>query len=66
VNSEGQSIDQPMLSTTFFGDTTQQVPPTVEETSSSIPDQGNLMLVTKGEEVTSITSIESDHSSKRE
>jgi hypothetical protein len=44
----------------------RRVPPAVEETSSSIPDQGNLMLVIEGEEVASRTSTESDHSSKRE
>jgi hypothetical protein len=45
---------------------TQQVPPTVEETSSGIPDQGNIILATEEEEVASKTSTESDHPSKRE
>jgi hypothetical protein len=54
------------MSTTFLGDTMQQVPPTVEETSSGIPDQGNFMLATEGEEVASRTSTESGHSNNRE
>jgi hypothetical protein len=66
VKSEGQSVDQPVLSTTFWGDTTQQVPPVVEEMFSGIPKQGNLMLAAEGEEVSSRASTESDHSSKRE
>jgi hypothetical protein len=66
VKSEGQSVDQPVLSTTFLGDTTQQVPPAVEETSSGIPEQGNLMLTTEGEEVARRASTELYHSSKRE
>jgi hypothetical protein len=66
VKSEGKSVDQPVLSTTFLGDTTQQVPPAVEETSSSIPDQGNLMLITEGEEVARRTLTKLDHSSKGE
>jgi len=48
VKSEGQSIDQPVLSTTFLGDTIQEVPLADEETSNGIPEQGNLMLTIEG------------------
>lgn len=64
IKSEGQFIDQPALSTVFLGDSTHQPLPIVEETSSSIPDQGNPMLVIEREEVASRTTIGSGHSSK--
>jgi hypothetical protein len=45
---------------------TQQVPLTVEEIYSGIPNQGNLMLEIEEEEVARKISIESDHPSQRE
>lgn len=64
VKSKGQSIEQPVMSTTLFSDSTPQVPLVVEETSNSRPDQENLALVIAEEEVTSRTSRGSDCSSK--
>lgn len=64
VKSEGQSVKQPVPSTSFYGDSTDQGLPVVELTSNSIPDQGNLTLVIEGEEVARKTSIGLGHSSK--
>jgi len=64
VKSEGQSVEQPVLTAAFFDDSTQQVPLIVEETSSSRADSENIALVITEEEVASKASTESDYSSK--
>ena len=64
IKSEGQLVYQPVPSTAFLGDSTQQPLPAVEETSSNILDQGNPTLVIEREVVANRTLIGSGHSSK--
>lgn len=64
TKSEGQSIEQPILSTVPLVDLMQQTLPAVEEVCSSVPDEGVPLLVTEEEEVASRRFEEPVHSSR--